>query len=260
MKKLSVILLILIATIFTACSDKKETTESTASKEVIKVGTSGSYYPFTFYEDDKLQGFEIDIWNAIAEKLDAKVEFKVAKFSGLFGMLETNKIHTISNQVTMTEKRVAKYSFAKPYVFDGAQIVVHKDTQNISSLNDLKGKKIGVSLGTNYVNIVKDYDKDSQIEVISYDGNGFEQDVVLKRIDAFVQDRVSSVELIKKANLPLKLVGSPIVIIENSFPFLKNEKNEELLKRVDLAIVALREDGTFKNISMKWFNTDITTK
>ncbi len=260
MKRLSVILLILITTIFTACSDKKESKEVVSSKEVIKVGTSGGYFPFTFFENDKLQGFEIDVWRAIAKKLDVEVEFKTAKFSGLFGMLETNKIDTISNQVTMTDKRIAKYSFATPYVYDGAQIVVHEETINISSLDDLKGKKIGVSLGTNYVNIVKDYDKDSQIEVISYDGNGFEQDVVLKRIDAFVQDRVSSVELIKKAKLPLKLVGSPIVIIKNSFPFLKNGKNEVLLKKVDSAIVALREDGTLKNISMKWFNTDITTK
>ena len=258
MKKLSIILLVLIATLFTGCFDTEE--KKVEEKQTIRIGTSGGYYPFTFFEKDKLQGFEIDVWNAIAEKLDVNVEFKTAKFSGLFGMLETNKIDTISNQITMTQKRLEKYDFAQAYVFDGAQLVVHQDRNDISSLEDLKGKKVGVSLGTNYVNIVKEFDTENQIEVISYDGNGFEQDVVLKRIDAFVQDRVSSVELIKKANLPLKLVGSPIVVIKNSFPFVRNEKNKILINQVNSALSSLREDGTLNSISMKWFNTDITKK
>ena len=77
------------------------------------------------------------------------------------------------------------------------------------------------------------FDKNNEIEVISYDGNGFEQDVRYKRIDAFVQDRVSSVELIKKSGLPLKLVGAPIQVIQNSFPFVRNEKNKTLLEEVE---------------------------
>jgi len=262
MKKISTLLIVLLSTLFMGCFDKSEETKVTTVDQasVIKVGTSGGYYPFTFFENDKLQGFEIDIWNAIAAKMGKTVEFKTAKFSGLFGMLETNKIDTISNQVTMTDARVAKYDFAEAYVFDGAQIIVHQDTNDISSLKDLEGKKVGVSLGTNYVDIIKNNDKDGKIEVITYDGNGFEQDVNLKRIDAFVQDRVSSVELIKKSKLPLKLVGSPIEVIQNSFPFLKNEKNKVLLNEVNVAIIALRADGTFKEISNKWFSTDITKK
>ena len=260
MKRLLMISLLITAALFTACFDKEDKKVEEVKKEVIKVGTSGGYYPFTFYENDKLQGFEIDVWNAIAKNLDFNVEFKTAKFSGLFGMLETGKIDTISNQITITDKRIAKYDFAETYVYDGAQIVVHQDNNDISSLKDLEGKKIGVSLGTNYATIVKDHDKDSKIEVITYDGNGFEQDVVLKRIDAFVQDRVGTASLIKKSKLPFKLVGSPIVVIQNAFPFLKNEKNKELLKKVNSAIIALREEGVLKEISMKWFNTDITKK
>ncbi len=258
MKKLSLILLLLLSVFFTACFDNKESKVKESS--ILKIGTSGAYYPFTFYENDKLQGFEIDVWNEIGKKLSMEIEFKTSKFSGLFGMLETKKINTISNQVTMTKQRLEKYYFTEAYVFDGAQIVVHKDTNNISSLEDLKGKKVGVSLGTNYAKIVKKFDTDEKIEIITYDGGGFEQDVVLKRIDAFVQDRVSSVELIKKANLPLKLVGEPIVVIKNSFPFLKNEENKKLISKINSALLSLKKEGILKNISMKWFNTDITIK
>ena len=43
--------------------------------DAVKVGMSGRYYPFTFVQQDKLQGFEVDVWNAIGERLDREVEF-----------------------------------------------------------------------------------------------------------------------------------------------------------------------------------------
>lgn len=259
MKKIILALSTILLSLFlVSCSSSEES--KTESKKVIKVGTSGGYFPYTYFENDVLKGFEIDVWNAIAEKMNASVEFKTSKFSGLFGMLETSKIDTISNQITMTEKRVAKYNFALPYVYDGAQIIVHKDTTGISSLEDLKGKKIGIGLGTNYAEIIKEFDKNNEIEVIAYEGNGFQQDVKLKRIDAYIEDRTSAVESIKKGNLPLKIVGEPIKVLVNSFPFLKNEQNDILLKDVNKAIKALREEGKLEEISMKWFNTDITKK
>lgn len=258
MKKISLAFItVLLSMFFVACTSSEDKQEQS---KVIKVGTSGGYFPFTFFENDELKGFEIDVWNAIGAKLDTKIEFKTSKFSGLFGMLETSKIDTISNQITMTEKRLAKYNFASPYVYDGAQIIVHQDTNNISLLEDLKGKKLGVGLGTNYAQIVKEFDKNNEIEIITYEGNGFQQDVKLKRIDAYIEDRTSAVESIKKGKLPLKIAGSPIKVLVNSFPFLKNEKSDALLKEVNKAIEDLRSEGKLKEISMKWFNTDITKK
>lgn len=256
MKKYFLLSLVLISVLFTACFDNKEVMDE---KKIVKVGTSGGYFPFTYYENDVLKGFEIDVWNAIGEKLDATIEFKTAKFSGLFGMLETKKIDTISNQITKTEARLAKYDFADAYVYDGAQIIVHKDTNDINSLEDLKGKKIGVGLGTNYAEIIKEFDTNNEIEIVAYDGNGFQNDVKLKRIDAYIEDRTSAVESIKKANLPLKIVGSPIKVLVNAFPFLKSADNA-LLKDVNTALASLRKDGKLKEISQKWFNTDITSK
>lgn len=260
MKKIILAFITSLSLLFTACDSKEETKMQSSSKEIIKVGTSGSYFPFTYFENDELKGFEIDVWNAIANKMGMKVEFETSKFSGLFGMLETSKIDTISNQITMTDKRKAKYDFAHPYVYDGAQIIVHKENNSIKSLDDLKGKKVGVGLGTNYAQIIKEYDKNNEIEVITYDGNGYLQDVKLKRINAYIEDRTSAVESIKKGKLPLKLAGEPIKIIVNSFPFLRNEKNAILLEKVNNAIDKLRKEGVLKEISMKWFNTNITEK
>lgn len=227
--------------------------------DAVKVGMSGRYYPFTFVQQDKLQGFEVDVWNAIGERLDREVEFVTTNFSGLFGMLETGRIDTISNQITITPERLEKYDFADPYVYDGAQIVVRKGNDSIQGLEDLKGKKVAVNLGSNFEQLMRKHDTNNEINIITYETN-LEQDVALGRTDAFVMDRVGSAQLIKEAGLPLQLAGKPFETMENAFPFVKKPEQQALLAEVNRALAEMRADGTLTQISQKWLGADITSK
>ena len=150
------------------------------AQETIKVGMSGKYFPFTFVKQDKLQGFEVDMWNQIGERTGYKVEFVTASFSGLFGMLETGRVDTISNQITITDERKAKYAFSQPYVYDGAQIVVRKGNSTIHGLKDLEGKTVAVNLGSNFEELLRKNDPNKKIDIRTYD-SAFEQDVALGR-------------------------------------------------------------------------------
>lgn len=223
----------------------------------VKVGMSGRYFPFTFVKQDKLQGFEVDLWNEIGKRNDYDVKFVTASFSGLFGLLETGRIDTISNQISVTAERKAKYLFSAPYVIDGAQITVRKGNNSIKGIEDLAGKKVAVNLGSNFEQLLRKYDTDGKIDIKTYD-TGIEQDVVLGRSDAFVMDRLSALELIKKSGLPLQLAGSPFEKIENAWPFVNNAKGKKLQQQVNKTLAAMRDDGTLGKISEKWFETDIT--
>ncbi|EKO4254512.1 TPA: amino acid ABC transporter substrate-binding protein [Vibrio parahaemolyticus] len=228
----------------------------TAATEV-KVGMSGRYFPFTFVKQDKLQGFEVDMWDEIGKRNDYKIEYVTSNFSGLFGLLETGRIDTISNQITMTDERKAKYLFADPYVIDGAQITVRKGNDSIKGVDDLAGKTVAVNLGSNFEQLLRQYDKDGKINIKTYD-TGIEHDVALGRADAFVMDRLSALELIKKTGLPLELAGEPFETIQNSWPFVNNEKGQKLQAEVNKALAEMRADGTVEKISVKWFGADIT--
>ncbi|HCG5965862.1 TPA: amino acid ABC transporter substrate-binding protein [Vibrio parahaemolyticus] len=228
----------------------------TAETEV-KVGMSGRYFPFTFVKQDKLQGFEVDMWDEIGKRNDYKIEYVTSNFSGLFGLLETGRIDTISNQITMTDERKAKYLFADPYVIDGAQITVRKGNDSIKGVNDLAGKTVAVNLGSNFEQLLRQYDKDGKINIKTYD-TGIEHDVALGRADAFVMDRLSALELIKKTGLPLELAGEPFETIQNAWPFVNNEKGQKLQAEVNKALAEMRADGTVEKISVKWFGADIT--
>ncbi|GAD81092.1 amino acid ABC transporter substrate-binding protein [Vibrio ezurae] len=223
----------------------------------IKVGMSGRYYPFTFVEKDKLQGFEVDMWDEIARRNDYDVKYVTSNFSGLFGMLETGRIDTISNQITPTDARKAKYLFSDAYVVNGVQITVRKGNDSIKTIDDLSGKTVAVNLGSNFEQILREHNKDNSINIKTYD-TGIEHDVALGRADAFVMDRLSALSLIKKTGLPLQLAGKPFETIDSAMPFAKNEKGTKLQKEVNDALAAMRKDGTLAKISTKWFDADIT--
>jgi len=233
-------------------------TFGSAQAETINVGMSGGYFPFTFVQLDELQGFEVDFINAIAEETGDEVNFVTMSFSGLIGALDSGRIDTIANQITITDEREAKFAFSQPYVIDGAQVVVKAGNEDtITSVDDLSGKVVAVNLGSNFEELLNELPNAADIDVRTYESN-IAQDTALGRVDAFVMDRVSSAQLIAESPLPLALAGRPFSEIRNALPFRNDDAGIELRDRIDTAITTLRDNGTLTEISEKWFGTDIT--
>lgn len=227
-----------------------------AMAETLRVGMSGGYFPFTFTRNDTLQGFEVDFLNEIGERAGLDVEFVTMSFSGLIGALESNRIDTVANQITVTPEREAKYVFTQPYVYDGAQVVVKKGNEGeITGPESLSGRSVAVNLGSNYEQLLRALPNADQIDIRTYESN-IEQDTALGRVDAFVMDRVSTAQVIAESPLPLALAGRPFSEIRNALPFRKDDA--ELKDKVDAAITAMKEDGTLAAISEKWLAADVT--
>ncbi len=228
------------------------------SAETIRVGMSGGYFPFTFVKQDELQGFEVDLMNAIAAKTGDTVEFTTMSFSGLIGALESGRIDTIANQITITPERQAKFAFSQPYVYDGAQVVVKKGNETeIAGVESLKGRTVAVNLGSNFEQLLRELPFADEIDIRTYESN-IEQDTALGRVDAFVMDRVSSAQVIKESPLPLALAGEPFSEIQNALPFRNDAEGQALRDRLDAALTELKADGTLKAISEKWLGLDVT--
>lgn len=227
--------------------------------ETLKVGMSGGYFPFTFVKQDVLQGFEVDVMNAVAEETGLEVEFVTMSFSGLIGALDSGRIDTIANQITITPEREEKFVFTQPYVFDGAQVVVKAGNETeITGPESLKGRAVAVNLGSNFEQLLRELPYADEIDIRTYESN-IEQDTALGRVDAFVMDRVSSAQVIKESPLPLALAGQPFSEIRNALPFRDDEDGRALRDEIDTALTTLRKDGTLAEISQKWFAADITT-
>lgn len=226
--------------------------------QTLRVGMSGSYFPFTFVRQDELQGFEVDMMNAIGEEAGLDIQFETMSFSGLVGALEAGRIDTIANQITITPDREARFVFTQPYVFDGAQVVTREGNDEIEGVDDLRGRTVAVNLGSNFEQLLRDLPYADEIDIRTYESN-VEQDTALGRVDAFVMDRVSSAQVITASPLPLELAGPPFSEIRNALPFRDDDEGRALRDRVDAALTALKEEGTLAEISQKWFDSDITT-
>lgn len=230
-----------------------------APAEDVTVGMSGSYYPFTYVEQDTLKGFEVDVVRALAAEAGDEVRFETMAFSGLVGALRAERIDTIANQITITPEREAAFVFTEPYVYDGAQVVVRRGDDEIAGVEDLKGRTVAVDLGSNFEALLRELPYADEIDIRTYEGNVV-QETVLGRVDAFVMDRVSASQLIAEKDLPLRLAGEPFTTIRNALPFRDTEEGRTMRDRYDAAIAALREDGTLAAISREWFGTVVTSR
>lgn len=252
----------ILALSLTGCSSgNAEEPAATAEKTKVIVGTSASYYPWAYQENDELKGFEMDVWNEIAERNNYELEFKLAKFSGLVGMLDAGEINTVAHQMSITQERLEKYNFSDPYAYSYYDFAVKNDS-TIKTKEDLKGKKVGCWLGGNGEKTLRDANDKYNLglDIITFDGAPIEKEVELGRIDACWQGEIKTISTIKENDLPLKLIGEKLTFEINAYPFAKDDAGQKLSEEVSAAISAMREDGTLAKLSEKWFEMNTVDK
>ncbi|MGY6028008.1 transporter substrate-binding domain-containing protein [Phytobacter sp. AG2a] len=242
----------------TGCDDNKKPAEN---EKVLHVGTFGVSIGFSYKQNGKdYEGYDIATVNAVAKKLGySRVELTTADMTGLFGMLDAGKIDTIANQVEANEKRREKYQFSQTYIYSGAQLVTRNNDDSIRNIDDLKGKRLGVDVGSSKENYLRKNYPDAGIDIHTYDEpSAIIQDVALGRIDAYIMDRAGAQLLIDNSRLPLKKSGDPVYRYQEAFPFVKNEKGDALRKEFDEALTALKADGTLTKLSEQYLKQDVS--
>jgi L-cystine transport system substrate-binding protein len=244
------------AAIACATSAGADTLGDIKKRGSLQIGQEGTYPPFN-YVDDKgvLVGFEVDIARAIAEKIGVKAEFQPGKWDGLLAALEVKRTDVVINQVTITPERQQKYLFSQPYTVSGIQIIVRQGTTGIAKPEDLKGKTVGVVLGTAYEKWLRE--NAPGVDVRTYDDDPTRnQDLLVGRIDAILNDRLIVANLVKQYGGRIVAAGEPFATQKQGIAIRKD--SPELAAAIDQGLAALRADGTLKTISERWFNADVT--
>jgi L-cystine transport system substrate-binding protein len=231
--------------------------DTVKARGTLKVAMEGNYPPFNFKDpkNGQLTGFEVDVANLIAAKLGVKTEFTTTEWSGILAGLGAGKYDVIMNQVGITDERQKAFDFSVPYTISSAQLIIRKDEKrNFASLEDLKGKKLGLGQGTNFEQKAKSV---PGIDIKTYPGSPeYLSDLASGRIDAALNDSLLVGYLLKNTKLPLK-AGAPIGNIDKiGIPFQKG--NPKFQAALDKAIEEILKDGSFKQVSLKWFGIDVS--
>lgn len=246
----------------TACSSSDTAAPEASGDEfglvtsgTLTVATEGTYRPFSFHDaSGALVGYDVEIAQAVADKLGLEISFQETQWDGIFAGLDANRFDVIANQVSINPEREAKYLFSEPYTVSPGVIVVKEDDDSISSFADLDGKTTAQSLTSNWYELAEE--NGAQVEAVE----GWAQAVELlrqDRVDATVNDKLTFLDY-ETTNGPtgLKIAAETDDPARNAFTFTKDK--EALVTAVDEALEELRADGTLAEISEKYFGADVT--
>ncbi len=221
----------------------------------ITFATEGTYAPYSFHDDSgELVGFDVEVAKGIAEKLGVEAKFTETQWDGIIAGLDANKYDAISNQVSITEERQQKYLFSDPYTYVYGVVIVNENNDDINSFEDLDGKDVSLTVTSNWAEVAESYGG----KIVSTSGfNESIQLVLQDRADATVNDNVTFYDF--KANQPdagVKIVATSDEATESAILIRKGD--DDLQAAINDALSQLRNEGKLKEISEKYFGTDIT--
>ena len=213
------------------------------------------YAPFQSSEGGKVVGFDIDMMDLVAKKLGVTQTVVDTPFEGIKSGqdLNTGKCDVAAAGMTIKPERSKVIDFTVPY-FNATQALLIKKGTGYSSLESLKGKKLGVQSGTTG----KDYvasQKLPGVEITEFEDLAtLQQALATNQIVGAVDDLPVWTDYIKKN--PGKFeIGAEFNTGEKYGFGIKKGGNPVLLKTVNDVITAARADGTYNAIYLKWFGT-----
>lgn len=265
-KILSFVLIIAMLIVpFASCGDKddvnEDTTKSTDTNDTtptdsdrtgkLIMGTNASFPPYEFYENNKIVGIDPEIAAAIAEKLNLELVIEDMSFDSIITSVTTGAIDIGMAGMTVTEDRLESVNFSTSYA-KGVQVVIVKEDSDITSIDDLEGKKIGVQLSTiGDIYASDDFGKENVVQFAT--GNDAVIALTQGKVDAVIIDNEPAKAYVQ-ANQGLKILETEYV--EEDYAIAVAKDNTELLAKINTALEELIDDGVIDEIVSKYIKAD----
>lgn len=223
------------------------------AQQTLKVGSTPTGVPFSFLDTktNTIQGVMVDIVTEVGKRSGFEVQIEPMQFSTLIAALTTSKIDLISAAMYITPVRKEQVDFSEPiYTYGEGLIVPKSDTKDYVSFDDMKGYSVGAQVGTVYVEPLKKVFGDIKIYDTIPD---IMRDVNIGRLQAGFADYPIAAYNVQQGNFPnARIVKTFKPTITGSIGIGVRKGDQELLKKVDTALAAMKADGTVKKILAKW--------
>jgi lysine/arginine/ornithine transport system substrate-binding protein len=242
-------------------------TASAAEIKEVRFGVEASYAPFESKSPaGELQGFDIDVGNAVCAKLKVKCVWVENSFDGLIPALEARKFSAINSDMTITDQRRQAIDFTDPIYTIPNQMIAKKGSALLPTPASLKGKHVGVLQGTIQETYAKARWAPAGVDVVPYQTQDqIYADLVSGRLDASFQDaEAASKGFLKKpqgsgfefagpAVSDDKLLGAGV-----GYGVRKNDK--ALKDALNGALKDLKADGTIERLAARYFDVKVVLK
>ena len=220
------------------------------SAKKLYVGTNAEFMPYEYLENGKMVGFDIDLMDAIGKELGYEIVWSNMGFDGLLPALQMKKIDAVIAGMSQTPERQKAVTFSMPYmlVSSDEHFVIVNENSPLVKKEELKGKKVGVQIGTIQEEFAKELGATPQL----YNSwTGALMDLQNNKIDAVIIADVTGEEYLKSMS-GLKKVD--VVIDTQPGASIALRKGEtKLAEQINQAILKLDNDGTYFQILQKYF-------
>ena len=226
--------------------------QPTTGAKVYRIATDATYPPFETVDETTKQpvGFDIDLFNAVAAEAGIQFEFVNVNFDALLAGMAQCQYDAAISAITITEDRQKSFNFSDPYINAGQVVTINKETTDINGVADLKGKRIGVQIGTTGA---IEAEKIEGAEVKTYDTVDLAfSDLANRQVDAVVADYPTSLAFVQGNPDKIVTTGDVFTAEEYGMPVCKS--NPELLAMINEGLAAVKAKGLIAELEKKWLS------
>ncbi|XYY59209.1 transporter substrate-binding domain-containing protein [Bacillus velezensis] len=250
-------LLVLVAACITfalsACGSGNSGSEGGKNKLIM--GTSADYKPFEYKDGDQITGFDVDLAKALGKKTGYDVEVQDMDFNSLITALKSKQVDMILSGMTPTPERKKQVDFSDIY-YTANNMIVTKKGSGIKSLNDLKGKTVGVQLGS--IQEEKGKKLASKYGFQLEDRNRISdltEEIKSGRFDAaIIEDIVAQGYF--SSNQDLQGFASADAKSDESGSAIAFRKDSDLTAKFNKALKEMEKNGEIEKLKKKWFTNE----
>ncbi|WP_066370471.1 basic amino acid ABC transporter substrate-binding protein [Neobacillus fumarioli] len=247
---------VLAAGLLAGCGSTSKTTSSNASdkpsQQTLKVAADTTFPPFESEKDGKVQGFDIDMINAIAKKENMKVEISTMQFTGLIPALQAKSVDVAVAGMTIKKTRLAAVDFSNAYYKSGISVLT-KTSSSAKSLDDLKTKLVATKKGTSSVDLLKSKGIPAQ-NIKQYDN-------INDAYSALESGGADAVVFDSPVNSGYASSHKDVHVIQaiptgEYYGIAVVKNNPDLLKKINDGLKAIKADGEYEKLFDKYFGGD----
>ncbi len=239
-----------------------------ADSDTLRFGLEAQYPPFeSKAPDGQLQGFDIDIGNAVCAAAHMTCKWVETSFDGLIPALQGRKFDAINSAMNATEKRRQAIDFTTVIYRVPTRLIARADSGLVATSESLKGKRVGVLQASIQEAYAKAHWEPAGVQVVAYqDQNQVYEDLVAGRLDAtLVLAPAGQKGFLSQPNgKGFAFVGEPVrddKILGSGIAFGTRKGDDALRKRLNEAIAKVEADGTVKTLARKYFgDIDVSAK
>jgi len=219
----------------------------------LRIGVEGAYPPFNLLDKDgKLQGFDIDIANALCAEMKTECVFVTQDWDTIIPGLLAGKYDAVVSSMSDTPARRKSVLFTDKYYSNLLRFVAVKGSRLVPTSAGLKGKAIGAQRTTVAAQYAKKHFKNSEVRLYDTQGNAW-LDLASGRIDVVLADMLAAYDWLKTPRGAANAFLGEGIDIGDRIAIAVRKSDGGLAKRLNAAIAAIRTDGTYQKINAQYF-------